>query len=356
MGEFVPSNVHWEKQNVSGFDPDNNKVMLENGDHLNYEYLIVALGITPDYQRVPGLLEALETAPNVCTNYDAKYVSKTFPAIQNTKKGTALFTHPDTPVKCAGAPQKIMYLAEDQIRKSGLRNDVDVAFAHPGPAIFGVKKYAEQLAKVVAEKDIKTYFHHALKELDYKNNLAVFHNIKEPDSPVKVSIPYEMIHVSPPFKPPSPIASNPKMAAAQSGYLDVNTQTLQHNKYENIFGLGDNINIVSTKTAAAAAAQTGIVQKNLQSVMDKKKPSVFYDGYTSCPLVTGANKGILAEFDGNGEPLQTFPSFFGQHKEKKIWYYLKAHVMPTLYWYGMVKGPWTGPKALRKMFTLGMGR
>ena len=147
---------------------------------MNYEYLIVALGITPDYQRVPGLLEALETAPNVCTNYDAKYVSKTFPAIQNTKKGTALFTHPDTPVKCAGAPQKIMYLAEDQIRKSGLRNDVDVAFAHPGPAIFGVKKYAEQLAKVVAEKDIKTYFHHALKELDYKNNLAVFHNIKEP--------------------------------------------------------------------------------------------------------------------------------------------------------------------------------
>ena len=149
---------------------------------LNYEYLIIALGITPDYQRVPGLLEGLENAPNVCTNYDAKYVTKTFPAIQNTSKGTALFTHPDTPIKCAGAPQKILYLAEDAIRKRGVRSEVEVAFTHPGGVIFGVQKYAEQLEKVVNKRGIKTYFHHALKELDYASNTAIFHNLKDPVS------------------------------------------------------------------------------------------------------------------------------------------------------------------------------
>ena len=112
-----------------------------------------------------------------------------------------------------------------------------------------------------------------------------------------------MIHVSPPFKTPEPIATNPNLAAG-TGYLDVNTKTLQHNKYSNIFGIGDNINIPSTKTAAGAAAQSGIVEKNLKEVMAKREPVVFYDGYTSCPLVTGGNKGILAEFDINGQPLQ----------------------------------------------------
>ena len=155
---------------------------------VTYEYLIVALGITADYEKIPGLHEGMESLANVCSNYHPKYVLKTFPAIRNAKKGLALFTHPNTPLKCAGASQKIMYLAEEHFRHDGKRKQLDVAFATPGPAIFGVHKYAEELAKIVAERNIQTFFKHNLVKLEPAQNRAVFEYSNESVSPIQNKI------------------------------------------------------------------------------------------------------------------------------------------------------------------------
>ena len=79
-----------------------------------------------------------------------------------------------------------------------------------------------------------------------------------------------------------------------------------------------------------------------------------YDGYTSCPLITGVGKTTMAEFDFNGQPLETFP--IDQGKERTTMYYLKADIMPELYWNGLLKGVWEGPAALRRFLSLGTRR
>jgi NADPH-dependent 2,4-dienoyl-CoA reductase/sulfur reductase-like enzyme len=120
-----------------------------------------------------------------------------------------------------------------------------------------------------------------------------------------------------------------------TGFVDVDKQTLQHKKYPNIFGIGDCTNVPTSKTAAAIAAQSEILFENLSDYMKGKTPDEKYDGYTSCPLVTGYGKLILAEFDFDGNPLETFP--IDQGKERRFFYHLKKDFMPPLYWYPFLK-------------------
>ena len=111
MSEVLPRKAEWIKDKVVTFDPDNNRVTTQEGHEIDYEFLVVAMGIQLNYDRIKGLNEALET-PGVGSNYSVKHVDKTWKAIQEFKSGNALFTFPNTPIKCAGAPQKIMYITE----------------------------------------------------------------------------------------------------------------------------------------------------------------------------------------------------------------------------------------------------
>jgi sulfide:quinone oxidoreductase len=124
--------------------------------------------------------------------------------------------------------------------------------------------------------------------------------------------------------------------ANEGGWVDVDKRTLQHTKYPNVFSLGDASSLPTSKTAAAIRAQAPILVENLMTVMAGKAPGAIYDGYTSCPIVTDYGKLILAEFDYDKKPCETFP--FDQSKERLSMYLLKKHVLPTLYWQGMLKG------------------
>ncbi|CAF5132957.1 unnamed protein product, partial [Rotaria sp. Silwood1] len=116
-----------------------------------------------------------------------------------------------------------------------------------------------------------------------------------------------------------------------NGYVDVHKETLQHKKFPNIFAIGDCTNLPTSKTAAAVAGFNGILVNNLSNLMFGTSDSVpKYDGYTSCPLLTGYDKCILAEFDFDGQPLETLP--IDQGKERRISYILKKDIMPAMYW------------------------
>jgi NADH dehydrogenase FAD-containing subunit len=345
------SHVSWIQQRATHIDPDNRLISLNNGDKVSYEHLILALGCSVDFSKIAGLVDALENAPNVCSNYHPEYVMKTRPAIDRTPNGRAIFTHPNTPIKCAGASQKIMYLAEDIWSQTAIHRDqIDVTFATANPGIFGVKKYADALTGIVKERNISTLFNHNLVSVDYQNNTATFNHQSQ-----EVSLEYSMLHVTPPMSAPEVISSNAKLAA-ESGYLNTDPHTLRHKDYPDIWGIGDNINIPSSKTCAAVAAQAGVLGRNFKLSLEGGNP-VFdrYDGYTSCPLVTGKNKGILAEFDSAGEPLETFP-YPRQDAESWVWYTLKATFMPPLYWNLLLKGLWKGPGAFRKFLNPGAGK
>ncbi|XP_028814423.1 sulfide:quinone oxidoreductase, mitochondrial isoform X2 [Denticeps clupeoides] len=343
----MPSGVKWLKSRVAELNPDKNSVCIDSGTEVSYDYLIVALGLKLHYEKIKGLPEGFEH-PKIGSNYSVKTVENTWKALQNFKRGNAIFSYPNTPVKCGGAPQKIMYLSDAYLRKTGRRSDAHIIYNTSLPVIFAVKKYADALWEIVKKRDLHVNLRHNLTEVRADKQEAVFENLDNPGE-TKV-FKYEMLHVTPPMGPPDVLKDS--LLADQAGWLDVNKETLQHVKYPNVFGIGDCTNLPTSKTAAAVAAQSGVLDRTITKVVKKDQPDKKYDGYTSCPLVTSYNTVILAEFDYNGQPLETFP--IDQGKERRLMYYMKADVMPQLYWHGLLKGFWGGPGPFRKVMHLGM--
>ncbi|XP_069018103.1 sulfide:quinone oxidoreductase, mitochondrial-like [Embiotoca jacksoni] len=343
----MPSGVKWVKSKVQEIHPDSNTVRTDDGTEISYEYLIVALGLQLHYEKIKGLPEGFEH-PKIGSNYSVQTVEKTWKALQNFKEGNAVFSFPNTPVKCAGAPQKIMYLSDAFLRKTGKREKANIIYNTSLPVLFGVKKYADSLWDIVKQRDLQVNLRQNLIEVRADKQEAVFENLDKPGE-TKV-FEYEMLHVTPPMGPNLTIKGS--SLADEVGWLDVNKDTLQHKTYPNVFGIGDCTNLPTSKTGAAVAAQTAILNNTISKVLKNEKPDKKYDGYTSCPLVTSYNTVILAEFDYNAQPLETFP--INQAIERRLWYYMKADFMPHLYWHGLLRGLWGGPGPYRKLLHLGM--
>ena len=327
---LIPTGVKWIKSKVKSFNPDENKIQLINDQILSYDYLIVAAGIQLNWDAVEGLRDAVGKN-GVCSNYSLETVDSTFESIKNTKDGNALFTQPNTPIKCGGAPQKIMYLAEEYFREYGLRNKVNVEFMSAGASIFGVEKYRNALQKVVKRKEIKESYQMNLIKIDSANKVATFENLQTKE---KVEKSYSMIHVTPPMGAPDFVKNSP--LADAGGWVEVDKHTTQHIRFPNVFSLGDVSSLPTGKTGAGIRKQYPILVENLLAYDQNKTLNGKYDGYTSCPLVTGKGKLILAEFNYEGQPVESFP--FDQGKERLSMYILKKYILPVLYWFGMMKG------------------
>jgi len=371
MASVMPKGVNWIKDFVTNLDPDNNKLTTKDGSEYTYDYLVVAPGLRMAPELVKGLSEAMDKGV-VCSNYtDPKH---TWEVLKNFKGGTALFTQPTTPIKCGGAPQKIMYLAEDYFKKSGVKDKTNVIFATPGSVIFGVKPIAKTLMEVIDRKDINIRFHHKLVEVDGEKQIAWYelgkdvkaggcvvmsgdnegkdldesiqYNYKKIDTVKegnRFGIKFDMMHLAPPQAAPKFIAKSP--LANEGGWVSVSDKTLQHTKYSNVFGLGDVAQLPTAKTGAAIRKQVPVVVGNiLHLIANNALAGKEYDGYSSCPLVTGYGKMVLAEFTYGSvfapDPkLKQFPLMISDSSKEhwRLWI-LKKYLLPYLYWNKMMKG------------------
>lgn len=330
--EVIPESVTWIKDYCQDFDPDRNTVITRDGTQITYDYLVVCPGIQIDWYLIKGLTEALGKE-GVCSNYAYERAPQTWETIRNFRGGTAIFTYPNTPIKCAGAPQKIMYLADDAFRKTGVRDRSKILFCTAGGSIFGVPAYVEPLMKVVERKNIELKIKHDLKEIKADTKEAIF-DVTTDSSVAEVAIKYDLIHVTPPMSAPDFI-KNSKLANSE-GWVDVDKYTLQHKVYPNVFSLGDASSLPTSKTAAAIRAEAPVLVENLLALMAAKSLDKQYDGYACCPLITGYGKVIFAEFDYDKQPSPTFP--LDPTEERYSMWLLKKYGLPYLYWNRMLKG------------------
>lgn len=333
---YIPNGAAWIKDSVVKLDPDNNTFTTQAGFEVKYNYLIVCPGIQLDWHLIKGLPEALGKG-GVTSNYSLPTATYTWKLIQSFQGGNAIFTYPNTPIKCAGAPQKIMYLAEDYFRhKSGVRNQTNVIYANAAPSIFGVPVYAETLNQIVTERGIEAKHKHNLKEIKADTKEAIF-DVTTDEGVQELTLKYEMIHVTPPMSAPD-FLKNSALAVPDSpgGWVDVDKYTAQHQRYPNVFSLGDASSLPTSKTAAAIRKEAPVVVENLLKVMKSNQASAKYDGYACCPLITGYDKTIMAEFDYDKKPTPSFP--IDQTKEHWSMWFVKKHILPWLYWNRMLQG------------------
>jgi len=328
--DLIPYGVQWIKDKVESFAPAANSVTTQSGQTLTYDYLVVAPGIQINWDQIKGLKESIGK-DGVCSNYSIDTVASTWKFIREMKQGVAVFTQPAGAIKCGGAPQKICYLAEDHFRRSGVRDKIDVLFTLAGAKLFAIDKYCEALEKVAQRKGVQPRFKHNLVEIRSASKEAIYRHM---DTQEEMIIKYDMIHITPPMSAPEFVAKSE--LAGDEGWVDVDKYSLQHNRFANVYALGDASSLPTSKTGAAIRQQAPVLVSNLLATMNQQPATASYDGYTSCPLVTGYDSLILAEFDYSGQPAETFP--FDQSKERFSMFILKKFGLPALYWHGMLRG------------------
>jgi len=336
MASQIPGGVKWIKKAVVSFQPDQNHVTLDDGSTMAYDQLILCPGLKLDWDGVEGLSDALGKN-GVTSNYRFDLAPYTWELAQSLKGGTALFTQPPMPIKCAGAPQKAMYLSADHWHRTGCLNNIKIEFCNAGGVLFGVQDYVPALMRYIEKYGVNLAFFTNLVAVDGAKKTAVF-DVKTPDQPVKrVEKSFDMMHVCPPQTAPDFIKSSPLADAA--GWVDVDQHTLRHKTYGNVWGLGDAANTPNAKTAAAVRKQAPVVATNMLAVMAGGQPTVSYQGYGSCPLTVERGKIVLAEFGYGGSLQPTFPKWLlSGTKPTRLAWFLKEQILPPLYWNAMLKG------------------
>ncbi|MEX0347784.1 MAG: TIGR01244 family sulfur transferase [Paracoccaceae bacterium] len=336
MGSLIPRGVHWIKSAVAAFEPENNAVILDGCRVVKYDRLVVCPGLKLDWAKVEGLEETLGRN-GVTSNYRYDLAPYTWELVQDLKSGRALFTQPPMPIKCAGAPQKAMYLSGDAWFRRGVLKDVDIQFMNAGGVLFGVKDYVPALQEYVDKYGATLNFFHNLVSIDGPGKKAVF-DINTPDAePSRIEVEFDMMHVCPPQTAPDFIRVSPLADAA--GWVDVDQSTLRHKNYDNIWSLGDVMNAPNAKTAAAARKQAPTVADNIVADIAGGSAVAQYDGYGSCPLTVERGKIVLAEFGYGGALRPSFPRFLldGTRPSRAAWF-LKETLLPPIYWKAMLRG------------------
>lgn len=367
--DFIPSGVKVIKDKAVDFDPENQKVKTAAGQTFDYDFLIVAAGVKVDFSKIAGLEEIGETTTlgdaskllkkfgnsGVSTIYSTDGAVATWENMQkfieeakSGKKVKGVFTHPNTPIKCGGAPKKIMYLTNSRLVEAGVRENAELTFYPNGGSMFGVKEYHEAIVKQFEARDMKWNYKHNLIGVDVDKKIATFDNhweekgeydpdLEEYDMITKhrnVEVPFDFLHITPAMKAPDEMGKS--AIGSGKGWIPVNKQTLQHVKYKNIFSLGDIAAVPMGKTGGSVRKQYKVLVDNLISLMEGKELSAKYDGYTVCPLITDIGKVMLAEFNWTKKPQPSFP--LDPSVERYIWWLMKVYMLKPMTQYGLLAG------------------
>ncbi len=332
-GGIVPRGVEWLQDHASVLDPERNRLELTGGGGLSYDYLIVCPGLVLDWQRIPGLAEALDDG-RVCSIYDPDSAADTARRLRAFRGGRALFTQPPMPIKCPGAPQKIVYLAADHWRRRRILADTRIDFALAADALFSVAEYVPTLERVAQRYDVALGYRTRLKAVDGPNARATLVRTDELGATSEWTQQYDLLHAVPPQGPPAFVRDS--ALADANGWVDVDPATLQHRRYPNVFGLGDATSVPTSKTAAAVRAQVPVVVANLEAAIGGTDAALHYSGYASCPLITGYGRVVLAEFVYGRRVQPSLP--WDSTRERRSAWWLKTRFLPWMYWRRLLKG------------------
>lgn len=333
MSRCIPSKAQWIHAAAEAFEPEHQQVVLEDGSRIGYRALVVCPGLALDWDAIEGARDSLGKY-GVTSNYAFELAPYTWQLVQQLRHGRALFTQPPMPIKCAGAPQKAMYLSCDHWLRQGVLKDIHVDFCSAGGVLFGVADFVPGLMAYVERYGAELNFNNRLTAVDGPARKAWFDVVDSNGQSRRVVREFDMLHLVPPQHAPEFIRQSALSTA--DGWFEAEHETLRHPRFGNIFSLGDVCSAPNAKTAAAVRKQAPVVAVNVLSVLSGAGPRAIYDGYGSCPLTVERGKVILAEFGYGGKLLPTFP--LDPKVPRRLAWKLKTRWMPSIYFDMMLKG------------------
>ncbi|MGA7148424.1 MAG: FAD-dependent oxidoreductase [Microbacterium sp.] len=324
--EVMPKGVEWIQDAVTEIRPEVNAVLLQSGDRVTYDQLIVCPGIQLDWDRVPGLAEAMKT-PAAASHYELDLAIKASLLLRDLKEGIVVFTQPDGPASCAGAAQKPMYQACDYWRATGVLDAIRVVMVVPTDTAF-IPPFDRELERKIAEYGIELRTRSALVRVDSGAQEVVLENPGGTEH-----LHYDVLNVEPPQSAPDWLKGSSLSAPSDTGgFVEVDPQTLQHPRFRNVWALGDAAATTNSKCGGALRKQTLVLAKNLANVLRGKEPTDRYDGYAVCPFTVSRSTVVWAEFDDEGKQKPTIPFFTRMYRESRLSWIFDRHILPWVYW------------------------
>ncbi|SFC19839.1 sulfide:quinone oxidoreductase [Marinospirillum celere] len=358
--DWLPNSVEWIRGRVAEYDPDNNRVLLETGEAVPYDYLIVACGLQLRYERIEGMdVDLIGQGKGVGSVYASiEHAEKTNNEINQwvaSGGGTGLFNLPPTALKCAGAPLKMTFTTLSKLEGSGRRDNFNVEFMTPSGGLFGVPFYNDFVKQRFEDQGVKRNDFWTLKGIDADTKKATYLVKGERTGEAssghyttgggnqqqewEETKDFDFIHVVPPMTAPDSILNSPLVFADDEAFptwMKVDRETLQNPDYPNVWGIGDVMGMPSNKTAASVKMQASVLEQNILAYLQDRPLPARHNGYTSCPLITGIGKAMLVEFGWGGELLPSF-SFIDPKQESWTVWVMKERMLRPAY-YAMLEG------------------
>lgn len=329
--DFIPAGVDTFYSGIDRINAEENKVFLDGGQVLNYDFLIIATGTKTFPEETPGLKEKLwyKEIFDFYTIEGAVALQKFFKGWEGGKLVMAIT---DLPYKCPVAPLEFVFLADAYFTEIGMRHKVDISFVTPMPGAFTKPIATKMLSELLEEKNIKVIPDFYIERVDNDGKKLISYDEKE--------VPFDVLTVV-------PVNMGDQMIERSGlgddmNFVPTDKETLRSQQYENIFVLGDASNIPTSKAGSVAHFSSEILFENLMSAIEGRPLMAKFDGHANCYIETGHGKGALIDFNYTTEPLPgTFPlpgvGPFGLLKNTKINHYGKI-MFRWIYWHILLKG------------------
>ena len=330
--DWLPRGVTLIADHAAGIDPEARRVTTTGGTALDYDYLIVASGLTLDWDAIEGFSLDMVGENGIGAHYAGPaHAEATWRAMDRftDEGGQGLFLRPATEMKCAGAPLKYTFLTDDNARRKGTRGNMDITYAAHSKSLFGVPIVNEKVRMLFEDRGFNTVHDHVLRAINPGAKTATFDT---PDGPTE--LPYDFINVIPPMRAPEVIRNSPLPWADRwvgQGWVEVDPRTLRHARYPEVFGLGDIAGVPKGKTAASVKWQVPVVEDHLVAQIAGREGTEAYDGYTSCPLITRVGRAMLVEFDYDNNLTPSFPGVIAPLEELWISWLMKEVALKATY-------------------------
>ena len=222
---------------VTELHPDKN-IAITDSRKYEYDYLVLATGTVPDYSSIKGLNEALDDpVSGVFTTSDLQSAKRGQSIMSNYKKGHAIFYNADFQTRRYESAINQALLFEEHLRNSRgttIRNLTTLEYVSTFGTMLPIPKNSLYLNRLFDERAIAKDFGMTLVGIDKTKRVAEF---KKRGSDKKMKKQFDMLFVAPPYKQSSLFQKSTGLLD-DKGSVDINRNTLIHNKYSNVAVVG----------------------------------------------------------------------------------------------------------------------
>jgi sulfide:quinone oxidoreductase len=331
--DYLPPGVEWVQERVAEFDPEGNRVVTESGKELPYDFLVVAVGLKLDYDAIAGMDVTRIGQNGLGSVYHSPAKAEaTWRALSEfaDRGGVGVFGRPATEMKCSGAPLKYTFISDDHLRRRGNRGQAELIYNAHNKTLFSVPIVHEKTRMLFQDRGIKIQYDHVLRAIDLDRRIATFTipgGVEE--------LKYDFINVIPPMRAPDAVRNSTlrwqEGPFASDGWMEVDKGNLRHQRYPNVFGVGDVAGVPKGKTAASVKWQVPVAVDHLIATITGAQSNAVYNGYTSCPLITRLGRAMLVEFDYQDNLAPSFPGVIAPLEELWVTWVIKTMALKPTY-------------------------